>query len=138
MLLWFVLKATECKLIPFMVSGTTTTCALKMFRNTVVREKDSKQVNFIKMWIQGIWDCPDQDQEVGAKHINGTEMFQMTSREPMEPIVYFYFDCIMCHVSCPILFKLCTMTRDIIILAWTSIPYLKICIKNMVDRLYVE
>ena len=38
------------------------------------------------MRIQGIWDCPDQDQEVGAKHINETEMFQMTSREPMEPI----------------------------------------------------
>ena len=33
-----------------------------------------------------IFDCPDQDQEVGAKHINETEMFQMTSREPMEPI----------------------------------------------------
>ena len=28
----------------------------------------------------------DQEQEVGAKHINETEMFQMTSREPMEPI----------------------------------------------------
>ena len=38
------------------------------------------------MRIQGIWDCPDQDQEVGAKHINETEMFQMTSREPREPI----------------------------------------------------
>ena len=38
------------------------------------------------MRIQGIWDCPDQDQEVGAKHINETEMFQMASREPMEPI----------------------------------------------------
>ena len=33
-----------------------------------------------------MWDCPDQDHEVGAKHINKTEMFQMTSREPMEPI----------------------------------------------------
>ena len=38
------------------------------------------------MRIQDIWDCPDQDQEVGAKHINETEMFQLTSREPMEPI----------------------------------------------------
>ena len=38
------------------------------------------------MRIQGIWDCPDQDQEVGAKHINETETFQMTSREPMEHI----------------------------------------------------
>ena len=38
------------------------------------------------MRIQSIWDCPDQDQEVGAKHINEIEMFQVTSREPMEPI----------------------------------------------------
>ena len=38
------------------------------------------------MRIQGIWDFPNQDQEVGAKHINEIEMFQMTSREPMEPI----------------------------------------------------
>ena len=35
------------------------------------------------MRIQGIWDCPDQDQEVGAKHVNETEMFQMT-REPID------------------------------------------------------
>ena len=86
MLLWFVLKATECKLISFMISGTTTTCALTMFRNSIALEKDSEQVNFIKMRIQGIWDCPDQDQEVGAKHINETERFQLASREPMEPI----------------------------------------------------
>ena len=66
--------------------GTTTACALKLFRNCVALEKDPDQVNFIKMRIQGIWDCPDQDQEVGAKHINETEMFQMASREPMEPI----------------------------------------------------
>ena len=66
--------------------GTTTACALKLFRNSVALEKDPEQVNFIKMRIQGIWDCPDQDQEVGAKHINETEMFQMASREPMEPI----------------------------------------------------
>ena len=66
--------------------GTTIACALKLFRNSVALEKDPEQVNFIKMRIQGIWDCPDQDQEVGAKHINETEMFQMTSREHMEPI----------------------------------------------------
>ena len=66
--------------------GTTTACALKLFRNCVALEKDPDQVNFIKMRVQGIWDCPDQDQEVGAKHINETEMFQMASREPMEPI----------------------------------------------------
>ena len=49
-------------------------------------EKDPSQVNFIKMRIQGIWDCPDQDQEVRVKHINKTEMFRMTSQEPMEAI----------------------------------------------------
>ena len=76
MLLWFVLKATECKLITFMISGTTTTCAVKMFRNSVALEKDSEQVNLIKMRIQGIWDCPDQEQEVGAKHINETEIIK--------------------------------------------------------------
>ena len=38
------------------------------------------------MRIQGIWDCPNQDQEVGTKHINETKMFQMTYWEPMEPI----------------------------------------------------
>ena len=63
--------------------GTTTACALKMFRNSVPLEKDPEQVNFIKIRIQGIWDCPDQDQEVGAKHVNETEMFQMT-REPID------------------------------------------------------
>ena len=63
--------------------GTMIACALKMFRNSVALEKDPEQVNFIKMRIQGIWDCPDQDQEVGAKHINETEMLQITSREPM-------------------------------------------------------
>ena len=57
-----------------------------MFRNSVALEKDPKQVNFIKMRIQGIWDCLHQDQEVGAKHMNEIEMFQMTSREPMEPM----------------------------------------------------
>ena len=59
--------------------GTTIACALKLFRNSVALEKDPQQVNFIKMRVQGIWDCPDQDQEVGAKHIKEIEMFQMTS-----------------------------------------------------------
>ena len=66
------------------VPSTTTSCALKIFKKSVTLEKDPKQVKFIKMRIQGIWDCLDQDQEVG--HINETKMFQMTSREPMEPI----------------------------------------------------
>ena len=53
--------------------GTTTACALKMFRNCGALEKDLEQVNFIKMRIHGIWDRPDQDQEVGVKHINETK-----------------------------------------------------------------
>mgnify|MGYP000721700939 CR=1 FL=1 len=57
-----------------------------MFQNCVALEKGPEQVNFMKMRIQGIWGCPDQDQEVGAKHNNETERFQITSREPMEPI----------------------------------------------------
>ena len=56
-----------------------------MFRNCVALE-DPEQVNYINMRIQGFWDCPDQDQEVRAKHINETKRFQITSREPMEPI----------------------------------------------------
>ena len=68
------------------LTSTTTIGSLKMLKNSVALEKDPEQVNFIKMRIQGIWDCLDQDQEVGTKHINESEMFQMTSREPMEPI----------------------------------------------------
>ena len=66
--------------------GTTTACALKLFKNCVALEKDPSQVNFIKIRIQGIWDCPDRDQEVRAKHINEIEMFQLTCKEVMEPI----------------------------------------------------
>ena len=44
-----------------------------MFRNCVALEKDLEQVKYIKMRIQWIWDCPDQDQGVEAKHINETE-----------------------------------------------------------------
>ena len=57
MLLWFVLKASECNLICFLILGTTTKCALIMFRNSVTLEKDFEKVNFIKMWFQGIGDC---------------------------------------------------------------------------------
>ena len=53
--------------------STTIACALKMFHKCVALE-DPELVNVIKMGIQGIWDCPDQDQEVGTKHIE-TEMF---------------------------------------------------------------
>ena len=67
-------------------SRTAITCALKIFWNYVALEKDPSPVNFIKMRIQGIWDCLDQDQEFGTNHINETKMFELTSREPMEPI----------------------------------------------------
>ena len=55
-----------------------------MIRNSVALEKDLEQVSFIKMRIQGIWGCPDQDQEVGAKHINESQMFQITFRKLVE------------------------------------------------------
>mgnify|MGYP000155542306 CR=1 FL=1 len=34
-----------------------------------------------------MWGCPDQDEEVGAKHIADTERFQTVSREPIPPLV---------------------------------------------------
>ena len=40
-----------------------------MFHNTVALEKDEEQVSFINMRIKALWECPDQDEEVGAKHI---------------------------------------------------------------------
>ena len=43
-------------------------------------------MSFIKMRINGIWECPDADQEVRAKHIGETERFQIASREPMQPL----------------------------------------------------
>ena len=66
--------------------GTTSACALKLFRNAIALEKDEEQVNFFKMRIQGLWECPDQDQEMGAKHIDSTERFQQASREPIPPL----------------------------------------------------
>ena len=38
------------------------------------------------MRIQGLWECPDQDQEVSAKHIDSKETFQHASREPIPPL----------------------------------------------------
>ena len=58
---------------------------MKLFRNTVALEKDEEQVCFINMRIKALWECPDQDEEVGAKHIADTEQFQATSREPIPP-----------------------------------------------------
>ena len=57
-----------------------------MFGNCISLEKDEAQVSFIKMRINGIWECPDADQEVGAKHVGDTERYQCASREPMPPL----------------------------------------------------
>ena len=38
------------------------------------------------MRIQGLWECPYQDQEVSAKHIDSTERFQHASHEPIPPL----------------------------------------------------
>ena len=61
-------------------------CALKLFRNYISMEKDDTQVSFIKMLINGIWECPNTDQEVGAKHIRDTKRYQSATREPMPPL----------------------------------------------------
>ena len=68
------------------VIGTTSACALKLFRNSVALEKDEEQVSFINMRIKALWECPDQDEEVGAKHIAEGERFQAASREPIPPL----------------------------------------------------
>ena len=70
----------------FWCLGTTSACALKLFRNVVALEKDEEQVNFINMRLRALWECPDQDEEVGAKHIADTERFQPASREPIPPL----------------------------------------------------
>ena len=69
----------------FMI-GTTSACALKLFCNTVPLEKDEEQVSFINMRIKALWECPDQDEKVGAKHIAEGEWFQEASREPIPPL----------------------------------------------------
>ena len=38
------------------------------------------------MRIKALWECPDQDEEVGAKHIADTKWFQQASREPILPL----------------------------------------------------
>ena len=70
-----------------LVRGTTSACALKLFRNIVALEKDEEQVSFISMRIRVLWECLDQDEKVGAKHIADTERFQTASREPIPPLV---------------------------------------------------
>ena len=38
------------------------------------------------MRIKALWECPDQDEEVGAKNLANTERFQPASREPIPPL----------------------------------------------------
>ena len=64
----------------------TSVCALKLFRNIVALEKDEEQVCFINMWTKALWECPDQDEEVRAKHVADTERFQVASWEPIPPL----------------------------------------------------
>ena len=59
---------------------------MKLFSNTVALEKEDELVNFINMRIKALWECLDQDEEVGAKHIADTECFQTASREPIPPL----------------------------------------------------
>ena len=66
--------------------GTTFACALQLFRNTIALEKDEEQVCFINIQIQALWECPNQDEEVGAKHIADMERFQVACREPIPPL----------------------------------------------------
>ena len=64
--------------------GTTLACALKLFRNSAALEKDEEQVSFLNIRIKALWECLDQDEEVGAKHIHAdSEHFQQASREPI-------------------------------------------------------
>ena len=53
----------------YLVLDTTSSCDLKLFRNIVALEKDKEQVSFINMRIKVLWECPDQEEEVAAKHI---------------------------------------------------------------------
>mgnify|MGYP006973854216 CR=1 FL=1 len=66
---------------------TTFTCALKLFRNTVGLEKNEEKASFINMRIKALWECPTQDEEVGAKHIANIERFRAASREPIPLVV---------------------------------------------------
>ena len=105
-----------------------------MFKNSVTLEKDPEQVNFIKMRIQGIWDCLDQDQEVGAKHINETEMFQMTSRERMEPIDEEARDVVdLEDVSSP---NILMILLSILTNPMRTIPIKELVLKSLVYRTY--
>ena len=38
------------------------------------------------MKIKALWECLDQDEEFGAKHIVDTKWFQDASHEPIPPL----------------------------------------------------
>ena len=68
------------------IVGTTSACALKLFRKTIALETDDEQLSFINLRIKALWECPDQAEEVEAKHIADTERFEAASREPIPPL----------------------------------------------------
>ena len=39
------------------------------------------------MRLRALWECLDQDKEVGTKQIANTKRFQPASREPIPPLV---------------------------------------------------
>ena len=70
-----ILNVLKLNLLDNILTRTTSACAVKLFRNIVPLEKDKEQVLFINMRIKALWECPDQDEEVCAKHIVDTEKF---------------------------------------------------------------
>ena len=59
---------------------------LEQFRNALALENDKEQVCFTNMLIKALQECPDQEEEIGEKHIFDTEQFQAASREPIPPL----------------------------------------------------
>ena len=67
--------------------GITSMCVLELFHNSIALEKDEEHVIFINMRLRELWECPNQDEEVGTKHITNTKCFQPASREPIYSLV---------------------------------------------------
>ena len=65
--------------------GITSTCALERFRNSIALEKDEEHVIFVNMRLRVLLECPNQDEEVGMKHIENTKCFQLA---PMSPSIH--------------------------------------------------
>ena len=40
------------------------------------------------MQINGIWEVPNADQEVGGRHVGHTKKYQLASSEPMQELAY--------------------------------------------------